>query len=127
MTRNRDEADTFAAGTGGPEGERAEDDQFRPGVTGGGQAYLPETGRDEGGADRAEGAIGAVGEMDFTGAPAGPGGASGPSGGSGAGESVGGGTGGGATSSGGTGPSPADAGPQSIESTTAVLGGDDEK
>jgi len=85
MSDNRDDADRFAAGTGGPDAERAEDDQMRPGVTGGGRNYLPETGRAEGDADRAEGTVGAVGEMDITGAPAGPGGASGPSGGTGPG------------------------------------------
>lgn len=122
MTRNRDDADRFAAGSGSTEAERAEDDEMRPGVTGGGRTYVPETGRAEGDADRAEGTIGAVGEMDFTGAPAGPGGGGGPSGGSGAGASVGGGPGGGAMSSGGAGPAAGDAGPQSIASTTAALG-----
>jgi hypothetical protein len=104
MTRNRDDVDRFAAGTGGTDAERAEDDEMRPGVTGGGPNYLPETGRAEGDADRAPGTVGAVGEMDFTGAPAGPSGASGPSGGSSAGESSGGGPGGGSRSGGGTGP-----------------------
>ena len=65
MSDNRDDADRFAAGTGGPDAERAEDDQMRPGVTGGGRNYLPETGRAEGDADRAEGTVGAVGEMDI--------------------------------------------------------------
>ena len=109
MAERTDEADRFAAGTGGgADGERAEDDEkMRPGVTGGGATYLPESGRaraEGAGADRAEGTIGAVGEMDFTGAPAGPGGAGGASGGTGAGESAGGGTGGGSMSTGGTGP-----------------------
>lgn len=123
MTRNRDEADRFAAGSGGSDAERAEDDEMRPGVTGGGRSYLPETGRAAGDADRAEGTVGAVGEMDFTGAPAGPGGGGGPSGGGGAGASVGGSSaGGGAMSSGGAGPDAADAGPQSVASTTAALG-----
>ena len=126
MSGRADEADRFAAGTGGGDEERAEDDEkMRPGVTARGATYLPDTGRASGdgsGADRAEGTVGAVGEMDFNGAPAGPGGASGPSGGTGAGESAGGGTGGGSMSSGGAGPAAADAGPQSIRSTTAVLG-----
>jgi hypothetical protein len=123
MAEGRDEADRFAAGTGNTDAPRAEDDDMRPGVTAGGATYLPETGRAAaGGADRTEGTIGAVGEMDITGAPAGPGGAGGPSGGTGAGETRGGGTGGGSMATGGAGPSPADAGPQSGESTAAFLG-----
>ena len=120
-----DAPDRFAHGTGRTETHEAERDGFRPGETAGGtQATLPDTGRAErgGGAAHAEGSEGAVGEMDFTGAPAGPGGGSGPSGGSAAGESRGGGTGGGASSGGGTGPGVAGAGPQSIEATTAALG-----
>lgn len=117
------EADRFAHGTGRTETHEAERDGFRPGETGGGQTVVPGTASAAaGGADRAEGTEGAVGEMDFTGAPAGPGGGSGPSGGSAAGESRGGGPGGGASSSGGTGPGVAGAGPQSIEATTAALG-----
>jgi hypothetical protein len=122
-----EEADRFAHGTGTTEKHEAERDNFRPGVTGGASggpaATVPDSGRaSTQGADRAEGTEGAVGEMDFTGAPAGPGGASGPTGGSAAGESQGGGPGGGAATSGGTGPGVAGAGPQSIEATTAALG-----
>lgn len=117
------EADRFAHGTGRTETHEAERDGFRPGETGGGQNVVPGTASAAAqGADRAEATEGAVGEMDFTGAPAGPGGASGPSGGSAAGESSGGGPGGGASSSGGTGPGVAGAGPQSIEATTAAIG-----
>lgn len=96
-----DKPDRFAAGSGGGETDAAERDDFRPGVTGGGQNYLP-TGGQTSGASDAEGTIGAVGEMDFTGSPAGTAGAS-P-----AGATEGGGPGGGAKSGGGTGP--ADAG-----------------
>ncbi|HEX8352953.1 MAG TPA: hypothetical protein VF611_08645 [Pyrinomonadaceae bacterium] len=119
-----DTPDRFAHGTGRTETHQAEQDSFRPGETAGGQTTLPDAGRAEGdgGAGHAEGSEGAVGEMDFTGAPAGPGGGSGPSGGSAAGESRGGGTPGGSTTSGGTGPGVAGPGPQSIESTTAALG-----
>ena len=127
------EADRFAHGTGRTEKHEAEKDGFRPGVTGGGQTTVPDTGRAEPGsaAGHAEGwagagaeanAAGAVGEMDFTGAPAGPAGGTGPSGGSAAGGSQGGGPGGGAVTSGGMGAGVAGAGPQSIESTTAALG-----
>jgi len=124
MSEGRDEADRFAAGTGNTDAPRAEDDDMMPGVTAGGATRLPESGRASagGGADRAEGTIGAVGEMDITGAPAGPGGAGGPSGGTGAGETRGGGTGRGSMTTGGAGPSPGDAGPQSGESTAAFLG-----
>jgi hypothetical protein len=118
-----DTPDRFAHGTGRTETHQAEQDSFRPGETGGGQTTLPDTGRaDAAGADRAEGTEGAVGEMDFTGAPAGPGGGSGASGGSAAGESRGGGPQGGTTTSGGTGAGVAGPGPQSIEATTAALG-----
>jgi hypothetical protein len=111
------EADRFAHGTGSTEKHEAERDGLRPGETGGGQNVVPGTASAAArGADRAEGTEGAVGEMDFTGAPAGPGG------GGDAGESRGGGPGGGATSSGGTGPGVEGAGPQSIEATTAALG-----
>ena len=118
------EADRFAHGTGSTETKQAEKDSFRPGETGGGRTTLPDTGRAEagGGAAHAEGTEGAVGEMDFTGAPAGPGGGSGPAGGSAAGETQGGGPGGGTATSGGTGAGVAGAGPQSVESTTAALG-----
>lgn len=94
-----------------------------PGVVGRGSTVLPNSGRDdESSAARAEGTIGAAGEMDLTGRPAGTGGAAGMSGGSAAGASQGGGPGGGAASSGGAGPRAADAGPQSAESTLAALG-----
>ncbi|HEX8720019.1 MAG TPA: hypothetical protein VF736_05210 [Pyrinomonadaceae bacterium] len=117
------EADRFAHGTGRSETKQAEQDSFRPGETGGAGTTLPDTGRAGGaGAGLAEGTQGAVGEMDFTGAPAGPAGGSGPSGGSGAGASQGGGPGGGSVSGGGTGPGVAGPGPQSIQSTTAALG-----
>jgi hypothetical protein len=126
MSNNRtDDADRYATGSGGTDDEKeAERDGMRPGTTGGGARSVPDTGRADEGVDaaHAEGTIGAIGEMDFTGAPAGPAGGSGPSGGSGTGASLGGGPGGGAAASGGTGPSSADAGPQSIESTVAVLG-----
>ena len=121
---SNDAVDRYASGTGRTDAGPAENDIARPGVTGG-TTYLPETGRAraEGtGADSAEGTIGAVGEMDFTGAPAGPSGAGSMSGGSGAGESQGGGPGGGAVSGGGIGPGAGDAGPQSIQSTVAFLG-----
>ena len=42
-----EEADRFAHGTGRTEKHEAEKDGFRPGVTGGGQTTLPETGRGE--------------------------------------------------------------------------------
>jgi hypothetical protein len=115
------EADRFAHGTGRTELKQAEQDSFRPGETGGGQNVLPDTGRAAAaGADRVEGTTGAVGEMDFTGAPAGPEGGSGPSGGSAAADSQGGGPHGSMTT-GGTGAGVAGAGPQSAEATTAAL------
>ena len=99
MTDSRnDEADRFASGTRGADaGDEATGDVF-PGEIGGGQTYLPSDGRaqTEGTpATAAPGTTGAVGEMDFTGAPAGTSGASDAGQGSGAGSSVGGGTGGG--------------------------------
>ena len=102
-----DAPDRFAHGTGRTEFKEAERDGMRPGETASANATaLPETGRAEAsGADRAEGTVGAVGESDFTGAPAGPGGSSGPSGGSAAGETRGGGPGGGSASAGGAGTS----------------------
>jgi hypothetical protein len=110
MTQDREnqEADRFASGTGRTaERDATRADDFRPGVTGGGTAYLPDTGRTtvEGtnNAASAEGTIGAVGEMDVTGAPAGTSAASGLSGANPGGESSGGGPGGGSTSGGGTG------------------------
>lgn len=128
-----DAPDRFAHGSGHTEKKEAEKDGFRPGVTGGGQTILPDTGRAEpgsaaghaegwAGAGAEAGSVGAVGEMDFTGAPAGPGGGTGPSGGSAAGGTQGGGPGGGASTSGGTGAGVAGPGPQSIEATTAALG-----
>jgi hypothetical protein len=107
MAERTGEADRVAHGAGSTEAEQDENNQIMPGVVGGGVMYLPESGRAQAGstgADHVEGTIGAVGEMDFTGASAGPGGASGPSGGMVADESQGGGTGGGAASGGGTGP-----------------------
>ena len=84
------EADRFAHGTGRTETHEAEKDGFRPGEYGGGQRNVPGTGTAAAqGEGHAEGAEGAVGEMDFTGAPAGPGGSSGPSGGSAAAETPG--------------------------------------
>ena len=121
-----DEADRRATGAGRPKDDP--DDagaDMRPGLTGGGANYLPETDRAGGAvgnAAAAEGTVGAVGEMDFTGAPAGTTGGAAASGGSGSGETRGGGPGGGAAASGGTGPGVAGAGPQSVESTLAVLG-----
>ena len=105
--KENEEADRFASGTGRTE-ERGSTstDEPRPGVTGGGTAYLPDAGRasgEEANAANAEGTIGAVGEMDITGAPAGTSTASSLSGASPTGESSGGGPGGGSTSSGGTG------------------------
>jgi hypothetical protein len=118
-----DDADRFAAGTGRTAKKEAEQDEMRPGQSGVRTTALPETGRAaESGADHVPGTIGAVGEMDIEGRPAGPTGASGPSGGTAAGQSQGGGPGGGAIAGGGTGTRPADAGAQSVESTTAFLG-----
>ena len=68
-----DEADRVAHGTGRTEKHEAEKDNFRPGVTGGGQTTLPDTGRGE--------------PADTTGAAqgGGPGGGAATSGGIGAG------------------------------------------
>lgn len=56
-----------------------------PGVVGRGSTVLPNSGRDdESSAARAEGTIGAAGEMDLTGRPAGTGGAASMSGAGGA-------------------------------------------
>ena len=101
MAREDDRPDRFASGMRGEETDNAADNDMMPGVTGGGRVYLNESGRDDAqgaGASSAEGTIGAVGEMDITGAPVNAGGESG------AGESEGGGPGGGAMSRGGTGP-----------------------
>jgi hypothetical protein len=119
-----DRPDRFASGTGVANAGKA-DNEMLPGVTGGDRAYLPQSGGADvegSNASSAEGTVGAVGEMDLTGAPAGTSGAGGISGGSSAGESQGGGPGGGAMSGGGVGPAAGDAGPQSIESTIAFLG-----
>ncbi len=108
MTESRnDEADRIAGGTGGTDTGNGENEDMMPGITGGTPVYLPSDGRAETEgtpAASAPGTIGAVGEMDFTGAPAGTSGASNVGSGSSAGASVGGGTGGGAmTSTGQTG------------------------
>jgi hypothetical protein len=101
------EADRFASGTRGTDIDEAGNDGPNPGVTGGKRTYLPGSGgaeKEGSAASSAEGTIGAVGEMDITGAPAGATASGGVSGGSSAGASEGGGPGGGASSSGGTGP-----------------------
>jgi hypothetical protein len=93
MIKDENKPDRFAAGTGSTNAEMS-DDPVMPGVKGGGKIYLPQSGGAEGegsGASSAEGTIGAVGEMDLTGAPAEAGG-----GGSNSGKSEGGGPGGGA-------------------------------
>jgi hypothetical protein len=104
MTESRnDEADRIAGGTGGTDTGNGENEDMMPGTTGGTQTYLPSDGRAETEgtpATSAAGTIGAVGEMDFTGAPAGTSGAGDVGSGSGAGSPVGGGTGGGSMSSG---------------------------
>src|SRR5215212_7730675 len=98
MVKGDDRPDRFASGTGNDETGDSADNEVMPGVTGGGNLYLNESGRDEGaqgsGASSAEGTIGAVGEMDITGAPVEAGGSGG------AGETEGGGPGGGAMSKG---------------------------
>jgi len=114
-----DEADRYASGTGRMDVGESKGDDVMPGTTGGGATYLPASGRSEArgtSASSAAATIGAVGEMDFTGAPAGS------SGGSSAGETLGGGPGGGAISRGGAATRGGDAGPQSIESTASVPG-----
>lgn len=127
MVQEQNKTDRYASGSGRTEDDDASrEDDLRPGEIGGGATYLPESGRATeaagAGASSAEGTIGAVGEMDLTGAPAGATAASPISGGgSSAGNSLGGGTGGGAMSSGGTGPGSVHSEPQSIESTTAIL------
>src|SRR5919205_2657296 len=95
--REKREADRFASGTRGTDADEAAKDDPNPGVTGGERTYLTGSGaREKEGtaASSAEGTIGAVGEMDITGAPAGATGAGSTSGASGSGESEGGGTGG---------------------------------
>lgn len=121
------EADRFASGTGAATGaDSAANDDMLPGVTGGGTTYVPDTGGSGSStADAAsvEGTIGAVGEMDITGAPAGTSGASTISGQSAGGETSGGGPGGGSVAGGGTGPAPSGpGGPQSAQSTLDALG-----
>jgi hypothetical protein len=84
MVEDENRPDRFASGTGSTDSEKS-DDEIMPGVTGGDRVYLPQSGgeRAEGaGASSAEGTIGAVGEMDLTGAPAGTSGAGGVNGGS---------------------------------------------
>jgi hypothetical protein len=102
MSDNKnDEADRIAGGTGGTDAGNGGNDDIMPGVIGGGRIYLPSDGRaDTEGtpATSAAGTIGAVGEMDFKGAPAGTSGANDAGSGSGAGSPVGGGTGGGSMS-----------------------------
>jgi hypothetical protein len=98
MTEGSKEADRFASGTGRTEErDSTRTDELKPGATGGGTAYLPDMGRtsvEEANAANAEGTIGAVGEMDITGAPAGMSTASSIGGASPTGESSGGGPGG---------------------------------
>ena len=102
MTDSRnDEADRIAGGTGGTGAGEGENEDLFPGEIGGAQTYLPSDGR--GGSEgttavSADNTTGAVGEMDFTGAPAGTSGGGDAGSGSSAGASVGGGTGGGAMS-----------------------------
>jgi hypothetical protein len=99
MAEDENRPDRFASGTGSTNAERS-DDEIMPGVTGGDRVCLPQPGGAEtevSGASSAEGTIGAVGEMDSTGAPAGTSGAGGVSGGnSSSTKSEGGGPGGGA-------------------------------
>jgi hypothetical protein len=106
MTDSRnDEADRFASGTRGAGADDRENEDMMPGEIGGARTYLPSDGRAEGEgtpATSADNTIGAVGEMDFTGAPAGTSGAGDAGSGSSAGSSVGGGTGGGAMSTNGS-------------------------
>ncbi|HEV2704720.1 MAG TPA: hypothetical protein VGV59_02280 [Pyrinomonadaceae bacterium] len=99
-TKTNTDADRFASGTGATARHEAEGDDMKPGETAreGSRTYAGDTGEAEAAtAAHAEGTRGAVGEMDFTGAPAG--------GQTGAGETRGGGPGGGAHASGGVGPS----------------------
>jgi hypothetical protein len=99
MAEDENRADRFASGTGSTDANKS-DDEVMPGVTGGDRVYLPQSGRAEtegSAASSAEGTIGAVGEMDSTGAPAGTSGAGGVGGGSSSStKSEGGGPGGGA-------------------------------
>lgn len=104
MVREDDRPDRFASGMKGEGTDDSADSEIMPGVIGGGKVYLNESVREDAqgaGASSAEGTIGAVGEMDITGAPVGASGIS-----RGAGESEGGGPGGGVMSRGGTGPGP---------------------
>jgi hypothetical protein len=102
-----DQADRIAGGTGVTPKRTGENEDIMPGEIGGGRLYLPSDGRAETGgtpATAAANTTGAVGEMDFTGAPAGTSGAHDAGAGSGASSSVGGGTGGGSmTTTGDTG------------------------
>jgi hypothetical protein len=95
MATDEHKPDRFASGSGSTDAEKS-DDAVMPGVTGGDETYLPQSGGTQtkgSGASSAEGTIGAVGEMDLTGAPAGTSGAGGASGSTG--KSEGGGPGGG--------------------------------
>lgn len=81
MVEDDNGPDRFASGTGSADAEKS-DDEIMPGVTGGERVYLPQSGPAEtegSGASSVEGTIGAVGEMDSTGAPSGTGGSSGAS------------------------------------------------
>jgi hypothetical protein len=107
MVKENEMPDRFAHGTGDVDTDDSAGSEIMPGVVGGGEMRLPGSGREgaeDSGAASAEGTIGAVGEMDITGAPAGAGGSS-----SRAGESEGGGPGGGSMSRGG-GTAPAQSG-----------------
>jgi hypothetical protein len=100
IDENEDRADRFASGTGSTDAEPT-GDEIMPGVKGGNKTYLPRSGRsdvEESRASSAEGTIGAVGEMDLTGAPSGSSGGQEGTGGasSNAGQPQGGGPGGGA-------------------------------
>jgi hypothetical protein len=96
MVEDQNRPDRFASGTGSTDADKS-DSEIMPGVTGGNETYLPQSGGTEAegsGASSAEGTIGAVGEMDLTGAPARTSGAGGGS--HSAGKAEGGGPGGGA-------------------------------
>lgn len=73
MATDENKPDRFASGSGSTDAEKS-DDSVMPGVKGGDKIYLPQSGGTESegsGASNAEGTIGAVGEMNLTGAPAG--------------------------------------------------------
>lgn len=121
--REKRERDGFASGMRGTDIDEAETNDLMPGVVGGERTYLTGSGAEESAGTAAssrEGTLGAVGEMDITGAPAGaasPGAMSG-----GAGATEGGGTGGGARSSGGTGPGTSAAGGTDVAGEDASTG-----